>query len=137
MPTYSISGPGYDYAPPFPYTPTGPGGRYRVRRPRMLIQICLPLSPRYRGLLLPFQIVHLHLLHILLQLRPLQILPGLLIQHTIHRVYTCQLEGDSWSDGCYLHPSSHTGSPACSPGAEVDPVLLYASADHDPLGSSS
>ena len=52
-------------------------------------------------------------------------------------VYTCQLEGDSWSDGCYLHISIHTGSPACSPGAEVDPVLHYASSDHDPLGSSS
>ena len=39
------------------------------------------LSPRYRGL--PFQIVHLHLLHILLQLQ--QILPGLPIQHIIHR----------------------------------------------------
>ena len=43
------------------------------------------LEPRYRGLPLPFQIVHLHLLHILLQLQPIQILPGLLIQHTIHR----------------------------------------------------
>ena len=40
-------------------------------------------EPRYRGL--PFQIVHLHLLHILLQLQPLQILPALPIQHTIHR----------------------------------------------------
>ena len=34
---------------------------------------------------LPFQIVHLHLPHTLLQPQPLQILPGLLIQHTSHR----------------------------------------------------
>ena len=33
-----------------------------------------------------------------------------------------------------MHISIHTGSPACSPGAEVDPVLHYASADHDHLG---
>ena len=43
----------------------------------------------------------------------------------------------SSSDGCDLHTSSHSGSPACSPRAEVDPVLHYASADHDPPGSSS
>ena len=55
-----------------------------VRRLRMHVQIVyLPLSPRYRGL--PFQIVHLHLLHILLQLQPILILPAHPTQHTIRR----------------------------------------------------
>ena len=40
-------------------------------------------NPRYRGL--PFQIVHLHLLHILLQLQPLLILLAHHIQHIIRR----------------------------------------------------
>ena len=71
--------------------------------PRRLIY--LPLSPRYRGL--PFQVVHLHLLHILLQLQ--QMLPGLPIQHTIHRSTPCQLERDSWCDGCHLLTRSYTG----------------------------
>ena len=62
------------------------GRRYRVRRLRMHTEmIHLLLRPRYRGVPLPFQIVHLHLPHTVLQLQPLQILPGLLIQHTIHR----------------------------------------------------
>ena len=48
-------------------------------------------------------------------------------------VHSCQLERDSWCDGCYLFTSSYTGSP----GSEVGPVPLYASADHDASGSSS
>ena len=48
-------------------------------------------------------------------------------------VHSCQLERDSWCDGCHLLTSSYAGSP----GSEVSPVPLYASADHDALGSSS
>ena len=92
------------------------------------------LSPRYRGFPLPFQIVHLYLLRILLQLQPYRYSQAFIFSTSFTRVYTCQLEGDSWSDGCYLHTSSHTCSPACSPGAEVDPVLHYASADQTHLG---
>ena len=47
--------------------------------------IHLLLHPRYRGVPLPFQVVHLHLPHTLLQLQFIQILPGLHIQHTSHR----------------------------------------------------
>ena len=48
-----------------------------------------------------------------------------------------QLARDRRYDGRDLFTSSHAGSPACSPGSEVGPVPLYASADHDASRSSS
>ena len=48
-------------------------------------------------------------------------------------VHPCQLERDSWCDGCHLLTCSYTGCP----GSEVGPVPFYADSDYDPPGSSS
>ena len=48
-------------------------------------------------------------------------------------VHPCQLERDSWCNGCYLLTGSYTGCP----GSEVGPVPFYADSDYDPPGSSS
>ena len=106
--------------------------RYRVRRLRTTAQmIFLSLSPRYRGVQLrsvtSISSSTYHIDSCSRYSRPI------LFSTPFAGVRSCQLERDSWCDGCHLLTSSYTGSP----GSEVGPVPLYASADHDASRPSS
>ena len=48
-------------------------------------------------------------------------------------VRSCQLERDSWCDGCYLFFGRYPGST----GPEVGSLSLHAAADHDTFGFSA